>query len=96
MAHQYFKTKYKEEVPCGASCIEEEHTIYVHHNESCDIVSFLDENGDYILSYQDTVHNNIFDAMNRLSFPYQKEWFGELLDGVEYLTEEDRKILNKS
>jgi hypothetical protein len=95
MAHQYFKTKYKEEVPCGTSCTVEERTLYVHHNESWDIVSFLDENGNYLLSFQDTVHPNLFEAMNSLSFPYKKEWFGELLDGIEMLNEEDRKIINK-
>ncbi|KKK54268.1 hypothetical protein LCGC14_3086470, partial [marine sediment metagenome] len=28
--------------------------------------------------------NDLWDAMNRLSFPFKDEWGGELLDGVEY------------
>ena len=92
MAHQWFKMKYKEEVPCGSSCYEEEHTLYVHHNESCDITLFYDEKGNCILAYPDTVHPNIFEVMQSLSFPYKKEWFGELLDGVEPLTPEDREL----
>jgi hypothetical protein len=95
MAHQYFKTKYKEEACDGGGCYEEERTLYVHHNESCDIVSFYDEKGKCVLSFTDTLENNIFDAMNKLSFPYKDKWFGELLDGVELLNDEDKKILNR-
>jgi hypothetical protein len=95
MAHQYFKTKYKEEVHYGAGCYEEEHTLYVHHNESCDIVSFYDDKGNCVLSFTDTLRNNIFDAIQRLNFPYKEEWFGELLDDVEMLNADDHKILDE-
>jgi len=95
MAHQWFKTKYKTYAYHGAGCYEEEHTLYVHHNESCDLVLFYDEKGECILAFEDTLKNNIFDAMNRLNFPYKEEWFGELLDDVENLNDEDRKILNR-
>ena len=28
--------------------------------------------------------NDLWDAMNRLWFPFKDKWFGELKDGVEY------------
>jgi hypothetical protein len=92
MAHQWFKTKYKEYAYYGAGCYEEEHTLYVHINESCDITSFYNEKGECVLSYEDTLDNNIFDAMNKLVFPYKKGWFGELLDDVENLDDKDREL----
>jgi hypothetical protein len=94
MSHIYAKTKYKEEVPAYGSCYEEEHTLIVHHNHSCDITSFYDEKGNCVLSYGYTVDNNIFDAMNRLTFPFKKEWNGELLDDVERLTKEDHEMMD--
>lgn len=95
MSHQWFKTTYKEEVPCGSSCFEEDRTLYVHHNHSCDIVSFYDQDGDYLFSYQDTVKNNLKDAIERLDFPYKEKWFEELQDGVSLLDAKDRELFNK-
>lgn len=95
MSHTYAKTKYKEEIYYGSSCGEEEHILYVHHNHSCDITSFFDEKGKYILSFPDTLKNNIFDAMKKLNFPFKETWNGELAEGVEKLTPEDFKIIGR-
>ena len=90
MSHTRVKAKYME---IGAYGQTEWHTLYCHHNHSCDIVSFHNEKGNCILSYGDTEHPNIFEVMQKLSFPFKEKWGNELEEGVEYLTEEDRKLL---
>ena len=51
MSHDRLKIKYKEEGPYGS---EVERTLYCHHNHSSDIVSFHDDDGNYLFSYGDT------------------------------------------
>jgi len=92
MSHTFVKAKYME---LGAYGSEEWHTLYCHHNHSCDIVSFYNEKGECILSFGDTEHPNIFEVMDKLNFPFKDAWNGELLDGVQYLNEEDREIINR-
>lgn len=80
MSSTYLKTKYNEE---GAHGRTEEKILYVHHNNSVDIVTFYDENGQYLIHVEDTLDNNLLDAINRL-------FLGKLEEGVELLTEEDK------
>jgi len=91
MSHTTVKTTYQSE---GSYASTETHVLYCHHSHSCDCVTYYDEKG----RVQDMVFcewvsgNDLWDAMQRLWFPFKKEWRGELLDGVEYMNNEDRKI----
>lgn len=60
------KTDYQIEVEYGRT---ENKTLYAEHGNSCDIVTFYDENGAYLFSIQDTVENNLMDAIKRLYAP---------------------------
>ena len=87
MSHTRVKTTYETE---GVYAYTEVHTLYCHHNHSCDIITFYDEDGEVVhMSFQEWSmnHNDLWDAMNRLWFPYKDKWGGELKDGVEYYTE---------
>lgn len=81
MSHLTYKTQYQTEGNYGST---EVHTLYVDHNLSNDYVTFYDENGGIILTVEDTIDNNILDAINRLYKLYSNSEKQELLDGVEY------------
>lgn len=57
------KIKYYEEGEYGQTI---ERTVYCVMNNSCDITTFYDENGEYIFSYCDTVDGNLFNKMNEI------------------------------
>jgi hypothetical protein len=88
MSHTKVKTQYKEQ---GAYASTETRTLYCHHNHSCDTTTFYDEHGRVAsMHFGEWVSgNDIWDAMNRLWFPFKDEWHGELLDGVSYWTTDD-------
>lgn len=90
MSHTRVKSKYME---IGAYGQTEWHTLYCHINHSADITSFYDEKGECILSFGDTDHPNILDVMNILVSPHKDRYGDKLDDGIEYLNEEDRRIL---
>jgi len=86
MSHTRVKTTYAVEGPYASTEIVK---LYCHHNHSCDIVSFYDENGtvtSMVFSEWET-NNNLWDAMNRLWYPYKDKWGDKLKDGVEYYNE---------
>lgn len=85
MSHYKLKTKYNTD---GAYGVNEEKTIYAHHNLCNDYVTFYDENGGFIMAIPDTIDNNILDAINRLYLPF-KDINQNFVDGVEKMTEED-------
>jgi len=92
MSSIYVKTKYNTEGPWGSV---DEKTIYAHHHLTCDIVSFYDEDGDFIMSVPDTLDNNMLDAINRLYRIYDSD--NILADGVEYLSmDEYNKLKNNT
>lgn len=92
MSHYRCKTKYNTEGSYGSI---EEQTLYAHHNLSCDIVSFYDEDGDCILSVDDTMGNNQLDAINRLYSPFAEFKTGKLYeDGIEPMTPEEREMIS--
>lgn len=68
MSHIRVKTKYQTE---GAYGSIEERVLYADHNNSCDIVTFYDQDGNWLLSVEDTMDNNLLDAINRLYAPYK-------------------------
>lgn len=83
MSHTRVKTTYNVE---GAYASTETAELYCHHNHSSDYVTFYDKNG----NVQDmcfaswVTGNDLWDAMNRLWFPFKDKWNGELKDNVEY------------
>lgn len=60
MSHKYEKIKYYEEGAYGST---EEHTLFCHHNNSCDVVTFYYEDGTPIFSFGDTMERNLFNKM---------------------------------
>jgi len=87
MSHYRVKTEYEVEGSYGSV---EKRTLYAWHNNSCDIVTFYDEDGDYMFSVEDTHHNNLYDAIERLYAPHTNRGT-ELIEGVAYMTQEDRE-----
>lgn len=85
MGHTRVKTTYDVMGAYGSTETEE---LYCHHNHSCDTVTFYDRNGEVESMYfsEWSSGNDLWDAMNRLWYPYKYEWGGELKDGVEYYT----------
>jgi hypothetical protein len=78
MSHIRVKTEYQVQGAYGST---EKRTLYAHHNNSCDVVTFFDEDGTYLFSVEDTMDNNLMDAINRLY---------ALDDNVQYMDADDR------
>lgn len=88
MSHYKLKKKYNTE---GAYASIEEKTLYAHHNLSCDVVLFYDEDGEFIMAVPDTIENNLLDAINKLYTPFDEN--GNLEDGIKLMSlEEIEKI----
>jgi len=85
MSHIRVKTKYQVQGAYGST---EKRTLYAHHNNSCDVVTFFDEDGTYLFSVEDTIDNNLMDAINRLYAPHKNS--SELDDNVQYMDADDR------
>jgi len=64
MSRTRYKTTFKSE--SGYYGEVEEHTLYADYNNSCDIVTFYNENFDIILQVGDTVENNLIEALIRI------------------------------
>lgn len=90
MSHTRVKTTYNIQ---GAYASTETVELYCHHNHSCDIVLFYNKDGSVVdMVFGEWVSgNDLWDAMNRLWYPYKNEWGGELKDGVEYYYKELEK-----
>ena len=83
MSHTRVKTTYSVQ---GIYASTETKTLYCHHNHSSDYTVFYDEDGSVTqMSFGEWEKgNNLWDAMERLWFPFKDKWYGELKDGVEY------------
>ena len=81
------KTEYQVQGPYGST---ENKTLYAKHNNSCDVVTFYDEDGTYLFSVEDTMDNNFLDAINRLYVPHKNSNSFELNDGVNYMDVDDK------
>jgi len=77
------KTTYNEEGHYGSTI---QMTLYCHHNHSCDCITFYHENGVVVHAAfcEWDSGNDLWDAMQRLWYPFKYEWGGELKDKVEY------------
>lgn len=85
MSHTDEKTTYFEEGAYGSTT---KHTLYMHMNNTCDITTFYDDNGNLIFSFSDTLDRNIFEAMIGLAWPKlsPKEF------KIENMSNEDREF----
>ncbi len=83
MSHLRVKTSYKQEGIYGSTEVK---FLYCDHNNTCNCVTFYDEDGHIpSMSFCEWVPgNDLWDAMNRLWYPFKDDWFGDLKDGVEY------------
>ncbi len=83
MSHTRVKIVYSEQGSYGSTDKVE---LYCHHNHSCDITTFHYKDGDLVsMCFGDwDSSNDLWDAMNRLMFPFKDKWGTELKDGVEY------------
>ena len=89
MSHFRVKTTYQEQGAYGAM---ETKTLYCWHSNTSDTVSFYNEKGECIMCVEDTVENNLLDAINRVYSPF-KDMNNTLEEGVEWMDAEDRKII---
>jgi len=97
MSHTRVKTTYSQEGIYGSTETVE---LYCHHNHSCDYTTFFWDDGSVArMSFEEwDSGNDLWDAMNRLYYPFKDEWGGELKDGVEYYYKapwEKQKLNNK-
>ena len=86
MSRTCYKTTYNETGPYYSTLKK---TMYVEHCHSSDTVSFYDEEGRMLLCVEDTVENNMLDAINRLYGPFKKNDGEELKEGVEKIFKKD-------
>ena len=83
MSHTRVRTTYSLEGPYGSTETVE---LYCHHNHSGDVTTFYDKDGGAteMQFWSWDTGNDLWDAMERLIFPFKDEWGGELKDNVEY------------
>lgn len=88
MSHTRVKTTYSEEGEWGST---RKRTLYCHHNHSCDCTTYFNEDGDVAsMAFCDWVNgDDLWDAMERLMYPFKDKWGGALKEGVEYWTKSD-------
>ncbi len=90
MSHTRVKTTYKE---AGAYGADEVKTLFCDHHHTCDCVVFYDEYGEVeSMSFEEwSKGQDKWDAMQTLWYPFEGDWGGKLLEGVEYWKESDFK-----
>jgi len=83
MSHTRVKTTYSVMGAYGSTDIQE---LYCHHNHTCDIVSFHHSDGSIVgMIFEEWVDgDDLYDAMERLMYPFKDTWHGVLKDKVEY------------
>lgn len=83
MSHTRVKTIYEVQGYYNSTEIVE---LYCHHNHSSDITTFYWKDGEVVnMVFQEwSRDNDLWDAMNRLMFPFKDKFNGELKDNVEY------------
>lgn len=83
MSHTRVKTTYGVQGDFGST---EEVELYCNHNHSCDTITFYWNNGEVVNMFFEEwdTGNDLWDAMNRLYYPFKDKWGEELKDRVEY------------
>ena len=82
MSRHRVKTEYVTQGSYGSL---DKNILYAEHNNSCDIVTFYEEDGTVLFCVEDTERNNLFDAIQRLYAPFNKDC--KLIENVEYYSE---------
>lgn len=82
MSHTKVKTTYSVQGQYGST---ETLELYCDHNHGNDSIIFYDKDGDYQQMFFNEweTGNDLYDAMERLYFPYVDKWYGVLKDNVE-------------
>jgi len=91
MSHLRVKTTYAVMGNYGSTNYEE---LFCHHNLTADIVSFYNKDGttvDMVFSEWE-IGNDLWDAMQRLYYPYKEEWGGILKDKVSFYKKSELKL----
>ena len=86
MTHLMIKTTYQQ---IRDNDLTEQKTIYAHHDNVNDVISFYDENGIKFLCVDIRHESNVLDAINRLYNPSKN--LSKLDDGIEYANDNDLK-----
>lgn len=83
MSHIRVKTTYVVQDGMGGSIKQE---LYCDHNQSCDCITFFDKDGSVTaMAFEEwATGNDLWDAMQRLWYPFEDKWGGALKEGVEY------------
>ena len=83
MSHTRVKTTYSLQ---GSFAGTDKVELYCHHNHTCDTTTFYNSDGTVAeMIFSEWVSgDDLWDAMNRLMFPFQDKWGGTLKGGVEY------------
>jgi len=83
MSHTRVKTTYAVQGAYGSTDTVE---LFCHHNHSSDITTFYWEDGEVVnmVFGEWETGNDLWDAMQRLWFPFKGKWHGPLKDNVEY------------
>lgn len=89
MSGYIVKTTYNVEGTYGQTEVK---TLYCKHYNGCDQVCYYDEQGGCLFCVDDTLDNNMFDAIIKLYSP-QKQHSAELEAGISYVNNEERKEL---
>ena len=95
MSHTRVKTTYMEAVGPGYG---EERTLYCHHNHSCDITTFYEQDGEVAyMVFEDENYGGRtkWDAVMLLDNPHVSRWGGELKPGVEHCGKELNELFDK-
>jgi len=92
MSHTKVKTQYATQAEFGST---EYIMLYCHHNHSTDFTTFYDADGHHqmMLFNEWETGNDLYDAMERLWYPFVKDWGKKLKDKVEFWTAEDNKLI---
>jgi len=83
MSHTKVKTTYNVPGNYGST---EKVELYCHHNHSYNTTTFYNKDGSVTeMSFESwDKDNDLWDAMERLWFPFKEVWGEELKDKVEY------------
>lgn len=90
MSHTRVKTTYAEQGSYGSTDYK---TLYCHHNYNSDFTTFYNEQGGIanMIFNEWEEGNDLWDAVQRLWFPFKDKWGGELKEKVEYYKEIPKK-----
>ena len=83
MSHTRVKTTYSKTGAYGSTETKE---LYCDHSHGCDCVTYYNKDGSVTaMAFEECEKgNDLWDAMQRLYYPFEHEWGGQLKPNVEY------------